>query len=200
MSDSGSFSFDELKAYALYLESRQFNFDEYDVLPMFCSGANIISKHVSEVVNTFKVTLDDPCECIKEKIVTIPKLSMTASCGGGNHIESIDCFETSGQFIIDADTLRVYAKDLKAIMVEGYSMVPTLLPNSWVLFDGSPQFSGDGLYVLNWRNILMVKLLQINSDGKMRIISTNKDYESYTIEPDDQSVFKIFGKVVKVMF
>lgn len=200
MSDSGTFTFDELKAYALYLEEHDFDFTGYAALPMFCSGKQSISNIASELIEKSHNLERNDYTAIESKIVTIPKLSVTASCGGGNHIESIDCFETSGQFIIDADSLKIYAKDLKAIRVDGYSMVPTLLPDSWVLFNGIQDFVGDGLYVLNWRNILMIKLLQINNDGKMRIISSNKDYESYTIDPDDQSVFKIFGKVVKIMF
>jgi len=131
--------------------------------------------------------------------ISIPKLSVAASCGEGNNLESIDSFETKGQLIIDADTLKVSNGKLKAIKVEGYSMVPTLLPESWVIFNEHGEYDGEGLYVLNFRNILMVKLLQINQEGNLRIISSNKDYESYTTNIDDQSVFKIIGKVVRII-
>lgn len=127
--------------------------------------------------------------------IPIPKLQCTASAGGGNHIEGIDTFETSGTLIIDKDTLRVDYKNLRAIKVDGYSMIPVLMPDSWVIFDDTDHFVGDGLYVINFRNILMVKTLQVNSEGKLRIISANKEYESYTVDLDDQSTFKIFGKV-----
>jgi len=127
--------------------------------------------------------------------LAIPKLQATVSAGGGNHVECIDTFETSGTLIIDKDTLRINYKNLKAIKVDGYSMVPVLLPDSWVIFDDTVHYMGDGLYVINFRNVLMVKQLQINEQGKLRIISLNKDYESYTVELDDQSIFKIFGKV-----
>lgn len=198
MKDSGSFTFEELKSYALYLETKGFLFEGYEMLAMFRSDKSCLLKAASEFV-ALSSGLDIECS-EGVKLITIPKLSVTASCGGGNHVESIDCYKTDGVFVIDADSLRIATQGLKAIKVDGYSMVPTLLPDSWVIFNDVDVFSGDGLYVLNWRNILMVKLLQINSDGQMRIISTNKDYESYTIDHDDQSVFKIFGKVVKVMF
>lgn len=132
--------------------------------------------------------------------LAIPKLVVTASCGGGNNLESIDSFDTCGELIIDMETLKHQNGKLKAIKVEGNSMVPTLLPNTWCIFNEHPDFVGEGLYVLNWRNILMVKLLQINAEGKLRIVSTNKDYESYTVSLDeDQSVFRVIGKVVRMI-
>lgn len=140
---------------------------------------------------------DEPTAQQVSDTIPIPKFQCTASAGGGNHIEGIDTFETSGTLIIDKDTLRVDYKNLRAIKVDGYSMIPILLPDSWVIFDDTDHFVGDGLYVINFRNILMVKTLQVNSEGKLRIISANKEYESYTVDMDDQSVFKIFGKVRK---
>ncbi len=129
------------------------------------------------------------------KTISVPKLKCTASAGGGNHVEGIDSFEEDGVLVIDRDTLRVNYKNLRAMRVEGHSMVPVLLPDSWVIFDDTDHYVGDGLYVINFRNILMVKMLQVDSEGRLKIVSANKEYESFTIDMDDQSVFKIFGKV-----
>ena len=136
---------------------------------------------------------------LQSNTISIPKLKVTASCGSGANLECIDSFETEGEIIIDIDTLRVKNGNLKALHVEGFSMVPVLYPNSWVIFNEHGIYEGEGLYVLNFRNILMVKLLQVNETGRLRIISTNKDYESYTIDLEDQSNFKIIGKVVRTI-
>ena len=85
------------------------------------------------------------------------------------------------------------------MQVDGYSMIPMIFPDSWVVFDDTTHFRGDWMYVINWRNVLMVKLLQVNHDGMIRIVSVNKEYESYTVSPDDQSVLRIFGKVLRTI-
>ncbi|MFV0481147.1 MAG: S24 family peptidase [Campylobacteraceae bacterium] len=137
---------------------------------------------------------------ITENIAKIPKLSLTVSAGSGNNLESIDSFAVKGSLIIDLDTLNLKnSKNLMAIKVDGYSMVPMLLPDSWVVFDVVEDFSGDGLYILNWDNNLMVKLIQIQPDGHLEIISVNKDYKSYVVSMDTQVIFKIVGKVKKVI-
>ncbi|MDR0666836.1 MAG: S24 family peptidase [Campylobacteraceae bacterium] len=136
---------------------------------------------------------------INVDIVCIPKLSVTASAGGGNNLEAIDNFSVNGVFVGDNDTLRLSnTKNLKAIKIDGYSMLPMLLPDSWVIFNDDENFRGDGLYVLNWDNTLMVKIVQITPNGKVEIISANRDYKSYTVDLNDsQIVFKIIGKVIR---
>jgi phage repressor protein C with HTH and peptisase S24 domain len=136
----------------------------------------------------------------QDKAIYIPKLSVTASAGEGGHLESIDAFDENGTLIIDADTLRIKDfKKLKAIRVDGYSMIPALLPDSWVIFNNEQTFAGDGLYVINWRNILMVKQIQLSAEGQLEIISVNPQYKSYVVTPDDQSVFCIIGKVLRAI-
>ncbi|MDR0579602.1 MAG: S24 family peptidase [Campylobacteraceae bacterium] len=138
-----------------------------------------------------------------KNVIRIPKLSVTASCGGGGNLDSIDTFEENGEMLIDSDTLKVTTtnKSLKSIQVSGYSMVPMLFPDSWVVFDDSGEYKGEGLYVLNWDNTLMVKLLQLTPHGQIRIISANKDYESYTVDrnDDNQLIFYIVGKVTRIV-
>ena len=132
--------------------------------------------------------------------VTATKLSPHVSAGNGSNIESIDSVEKMGEFVLDVCTFKTPPPSkLFAMQVDGYSMTPMIFPDSWVVFDDTTHFKGDGLYVINWRNVLMVKLLQVNSNGMLRIVSTNKEYESYTVSPDDQSVFRIFGKVLRTI-
>lgn len=132
---------------------------------------------------------------------SIPALSVKASAGDGNHLEGIDSFDASSTINIDKMLFNGRpSENLRAIQVDGYSMAPMLMPDSWVIFELERDYEGDGLYILNWRNVLMVKQIQLDmANGQLKIISTNKDYDSYDVNPDDQSVFKIIGKVIRAI-
>jgi phage repressor protein C with HTH and peptisase S24 domain len=137
---------------------------------------------------------------IDPTLLKIQRVALKASAGGGNHLESIDKFEVVETMTISRSLLKTQPNGtLRLIGVDGYSMVPMLYPDSLVLFDEHPEWRGDGLYILNWRNELMVKILQIDPHGKLHIKSANKDYESWIVDPDDQSVFSIVGKVLRII-
>lgn len=137
---------------------------------------------------------------IDPNLLKIHRVALKASAGCGNHLESIDKFEVVETMTISRSLLKTQPNGtLRLIGVDGYSMVPMLYPDSLVLFDEHPEWRGDGLYILNWRNELMVKLLQIDPFGKLHIKSANKDYESWIIDPDDESVFHIVGKVLRII-
>jgi transcriptional regulator with XRE-family HTH domain len=133
-------------------------------------------------------------------IIYVPRLIIRAAAGTGAHLEGINDFPTDGTIALDVRLFKTRPPTtIKAICVEGYSMIPMLMPDTWVVFDIGGEFRTDGLYVLNWRNELMVKLLQIDPKGRLHIKSTNKDYESWIVDPDDQSVFVVVGKVLKIV-
>lgn len=133
-------------------------------------------------------------------LMNIQRVSLKASAGAGNHLESIDKFEVVETMTISRSLLKTQPNGaLRLISVDGHSMVPMLYPDSLVLFDEHPEWRGDGLYILNWRNELMVKILQIDPRGQLHIKSANKDYESWVVDPDDQSVFHIVGKVLRII-
>ena len=134
--------------------------------------------------------------------VSVPVLSATASAGGGNNVESIDVYESGRSLSVDREFFGgVSLERVRVIEVEGYSMVPVLLPGSWVFFEEGTGWSGDGLYVLIFRGVLMVKIVEANpATGQLRIRSANPDYESWDYDPtEDQSVFRIVGRVRRVM-
>ncbi|MDR2342760.1 MAG: LexA family transcriptional regulator [Campylobacteraceae bacterium] len=135
-------------------------------------------------------------------VLNITILSHNVSAGTSSDIHNIEVFDTHKIFTISEMLFKTVPKadNLRTTQVDGYSMFPMLIPESWVIFDITKNiFMGDGLYVLNWNNILMVKLLQLSSNGMLKIISANRDYESWEIEPDDQTIFKIFGRVLKII-
>ncbi|HDZ5056370.1 TPA: LexA family transcriptional regulator [Campylobacter jejuni] len=130
---------------------------------------------------------------------SIPKLNISASAGGGNELIGLEEYETGEMLELSKAFFKTTPKNLKAIKVDGYSMVPMLLPDSWVVFEETHEYQGDGLYILNFDNQLMVKLLQLNPISKiLDIISVNKDYKSYSIDLKDSQIELIIqGKVLR---
>ncbi|EKI2580481.1 helix-turn-helix transcriptional regulator [Campylobacter coli] len=130
---------------------------------------------------------------------SIPKLNISASAGGGNELIGLEEYETGEMLELSKAFFKTTPKNVKAIKVDGYSMIPMLLPDSWVIFEEIHEYQGDGLYILNFDNQLMVKLLQLNPINKiLDIISANKDYKSYSLDLKDSQVEIIIqGKVLR---
>ncbi|EAL1190328.1 helix-turn-helix transcriptional regulator [Campylobacter jejuni] len=130
---------------------------------------------------------------------SIPKLNISASAGGGNELIGLEEYETGEMLELSKAFFKTTPKNAKAIKVDGYSMIPMLLPDSWVIFEEIHEYQGDGLYILNFDNQLMVKLLQLDPISKvLDIISVNKDYKSYSLDLKDSQVEIIIqGKVLR---
>jgi len=131
--------------------------------------------------------------------IEVEVLSVRPGAGHGTELEAVDLFDTGERIVIDRSLLKTPPKGkLRAMQVDGYSMVPMLFPDSWVIIDESKEFRGDGLYVINVDNVLMVKLIEKNlSTGNLMVKSVNPDYDSWEVSADDQRVFEIYGKVVR---
>lgn len=154
----------------------------------------------NNAITKFELIRSNDNITIDPTLLKIQRIALKASAGSGNHLESIDKFEVVETMTISRSLLKTQPNGtLRLIGVDGYSMVPMLYPDSLVLFDEYPEWRGDGLYILNWRNELMVKILQIDPHGKLHIKSANKEYESWIVDPDDQSVFSIVGKVLRII-
>lgn len=130
---------------------------------------------------------------------SIPKLNISASAGGGNELIGLEEYETGEMLELSKAFFKTTPKNVKAIKVDGYSMIPMLLPDSWVIFEEIHEYQGDGLYILKFDNQLMVKLLQLDPISKvLDIISVNKDYKSYSLDLKDSQVEIIIqGKVLR---
>lgn len=130
---------------------------------------------------------------------SIPKLNISAFAGGGNELIGLEEYETGEMLELSKAFFKTTPKNVKAIKVDGYSMIPMLLPDSWVIFEEIHEYQGDGLYILNFDNQLMVKLLQLDPISKvLDIISVNKDYKSYSLDLKDSQVEIIIqGKVLR---
>lgn len=132
--------------------------------------------------------------------IFIRKLSSSVGAGESVDINGIEIYDTDVLVPFSRMLFKVCPKNtsrIRCMPVEGYSMVPMLYPDSWVIADVTAKFEGDGLYIINYCDNFMVKLLQKSPDGTLHIKSINKDYESYDIGPDDDAQVYIVGKVLR---
>lgn len=125
--------------------------------------------------------------------------SVKASAGGGNELEGVRSYQTGELMPIAKAFFKVPpGKNLGSMEVEGESMTPMLRSGDWVIFREDGAFAGDGLYVVNFSNQLMAKILQLTPRGMLKIVSVNPNFQSYEIDLNEtQEHFKIVGKVIK---
>ncbi len=131
--------------------------------------------------------------------LSIPLVSSNAQAGKGNDISNVR-FEVVETMTISKTLFKTPpTSSVRIIKVDGYSMTPTLYPDSYCIFDEFGEFKTDGLYIINYGNELMVKLLQLDPFGNLHIKSTNPDYDSWVIKSGDQTHFRIIGKVLRII-
>lgn len=137
---------------------------------------------------------------LKEDQILICELSSKVGAGESVDINGIEVYDTTKLVPFSQMLFKTRLKNtnnLRCMQVEGYSMVPMLYPDSWVIADVTARFEGDGLYIINFCGNFMVKLLQKSPDGVLHIISINKDYQSYEIDEDSNVEVYIVGKVLR---
>ena len=129
----------------------------------------------------------------------IKKLNQKVGAGTSVDITEVDVIDEDDKFFVPATFFKTIMKNekLRMAQVDGYSMVPMLHPDDWVIFEKTKEFRGDGLYVIMYNDNLMVKILQKTPRGNLYIKSTNKDYESFELDEDTYESCQIIGKVIK---
>ena len=143
------------------------------------------------------------CKSMQQKNDTdgywIKKLNQKVGAGTSVDITEVDVIDEDERFFVPATFFKTIMKNekLRMAQVDGYSMVPMLHPDNWVIFEKTKEFKGDGLYVIMYNDNLMVKILQKTPRGNLYIKSTNKDYESFELDEDTYESCQIVGKVIK---
>ena len=120
---------------------------------------------------------------------------ISASAGGGAMNEAEVCED------IDVDPLflsqlggETELKNIEAIKVSGDSMEPTFSYDDIIFINRSMNdIRRGGIFTINTESGLLVKRLQKRVDGRIDIISDNKEYQVETIEPQ---ALNILGRVV----
>ena len=129
----------------------------------------------------------------------IKKINQKVGAGTSVDITQVDVIDEDDRFFVPFTFFKTLMKNekLRMAQVDGYSMVPMLHPDDWVIFEKTKEFRGDGLYIIMYNDNLMVKILQKTPRGNLYIKSTNKDYESFELDEDTYESCQIIGKVIK---
>ena len=157
-----------------------------------------LSVNMSDNLSNLKKT--EEADQVSHDQILIRKLSSAVGAGESVDINGVEVYDTDILVPFSQMLFKVRPKKIdriRCMQVDGYSMVPMLFPDSWVIADVTAKFEGDGLYIINYCDNFMVKLLQKSPDGTLHIKSVNKDYESYDIGPDDDAQVYIVGKVLR---
>ena len=203
---SENFTFDNLKkiSAAFNVTPSDFINDELSVdLSVNKSKKNVrqstnLSVNMSD--NLYNLKKIEEADQVSYDQILIRKLSSAVGAGESVDINGVEVYDTDILVPFSQMLFKVRPKKadrIRCMQVDGYSMVPMLFPDSWVIADVTAKFEGDGLYIINYCDNFMVKLLQKSPDGTLHIKSVNKDYESYDIGPDDDVQVYIVGKVLR---
>lgn len=120
---------------------------------------------------------------------------VNVSAGGGAY-ESQDDYESLEvpPYFINMLGGKENLKNIDAINVVGDSMEPTLNSDNIIFIDKTKDdVARDGIYAFTTSHGLFVKRIQRRVDGKIDVISDNKDYPMQILDKDE--VF-VVGKVV----
>lgn len=124
----------------------------------------------------------------------------SASAGTGSEIYGIEEFDSNDILHVAKELFKLPpSKKLRAIKVNGFSMMPMLPPDSWCVFNDDPIYRGEGLYIVNSGDMLLVKLVWKDDKNFMHVDSVADGYPKLTINPEDQTHWHIVGKVVRAV-
>ncbi|APW65672.1 MULTISPECIES: S24 family peptidase [Arcobacteraceae] len=122
-----------------------------------------------------------------------PEVSVSAGGGAYENDDDFESLEVPAYFVNMLGG-KENLKNIDAINVVGDSMEPTLNDDNIIFMDKTKNdCSRDGIYAFTTVHGLFVKRIQKRVDGKLDIISDNKDYPSQVLANND---IKIIGKVI----
>ena len=120
---------------------------------------------------------------------------VSASAGGGalDNEENSTPLMLEGSFVASLGGEREL-KNIEAINVSGDSMEPTFAYGDMIFVNRSKTDIGrGGIFTINTEHGLFIKRLQKRIDGKIDVISDNKEYAKQTLDPQELTVV---GRVV----
>lgn len=121
--------------------------------------------------------------------------SVNASAGGGAENDELE-FEPlmlEENFVLSLGG-EGELRFIEAINVTGDSMEPSFASNDIVFVNRSKRDVGrGGIFTIRTEHGLFIKRIQVRIDGKLDIISDNKDYPTYVARKDE---VEVIGRVV----
>ncbi len=133
-----------------------------------------------------------------EDAIALPRLSIDGSAGHGlipTREEVEDYLSVSRRYLREVGINPSYAHVLR---LSGHSMAPTLLDKDLVIVDTSQnRVRDEEIYALAYGDTVLIKRLQPQLDGGMKIISDNKGghYSDAYLPAADRHQLRVVGRV-----
>jgi SOS-response transcriptional repressor LexA len=132
----------------------------------------------------------------KGGITLIPFLSVQGSAGYGVFNETIEVLDNIPFSTLLLKRYGVIPKNAHAITARGDSMIPTIIDGQMLLIDtGMKRVQRDAIYALTINGDILIKRIQMGSDGRLTLRSDNPNYEPEVLSADDAERLKIEGRV-----
>ena len=140
-------------------------------------------------------------DTFSDRVVDIPIFDAIPNMGAGNIVETEGY--VTGQFPLPNQLyqqhFRRYQKEkLGTFKAEGDSMTPTIASGDYVLVHFDPSFRGDGIYLVQLYESLLVKRLQRTVENTILLISDNPSYREQVVTESDEGAFRILGRTLWV--
>ena len=128
----------------------------------------------------------------------IRSYEIRASAGPGRFVETEDI---AGRHLIDKRFLRQFRlspEGVIGVFVDGDSMYPTIQDGEVVWLDTTQRLiSAEGIYLVRFDDVVMVKRVQKVGDGVLELVSDNKSYRTITVDLSHigEGKFDVIGRV-----
>jgi transcriptional regulator with XRE-family HTH domain len=134
--------------------------------------------------------------------IDVPIFDAVPSMGGGQLADQQEMIIGNLPIpyeIFDSGGFRRYKKEnLAAFRAEGDSMTPTISSGDFVVVNFDPNYRGDGIYLVQLYESLLIKRLQRQLDNTILLISDNPSYREQTVTEADEGAFRLHGRLLWV--
>jgi len=153
---------------------------------------------VSKGSEVKRLVKPDESDFLPSNLFYVPVIDVEASAGHGSIV--VNEAYTEKSMVFDCHWLskrNLNKNNLVVITAKGDSMHPTILSGEPLVVDTSPLDNFvDGIYVIDLDSHLLVKRLQRQFTGGIKILSDNPAYEPQFVPQDSLDQLHIVGRVV----
>jgi transcriptional regulator with XRE-family HTH domain len=197
----------------------KFNNSQSDLAEMIKTSQSNVSRWISGKFSPNLYTIKKICDCAnisidyffnnskdinlldtKDNSIKIPSYSHKTKYIPENLKESkdFDVFELSKNWI--EKTFETSIDTIFSIQMPNDSMEPILHKSDTIFAQRILTNNiSEGLYVINHNGSIIIKNLQYKTQNKLKIISSNQNYDTYEIDLTENNNFEIIGKTLFIL-
>lgn len=170
----------------------------FEVSPSWLQSGGHADPYIERVVIS---PFDQDENADDDRFVSIPEYRLTFAagdkCGAEPSWEELHEAEACAYRQSFFANRRINPEKCKRVRVTGDSMEPTLYDGDKVLFvDGYERIVDGAVYAISFCGDMRLKRLYRKANGGIIIHSDNPRYPDETIEPEEQDLLRIYGRVI----